>query len=54
VNGFANYDPPRVDVELTPSQEPEVHDAIAAVVTPNRPEVPDPWWQDGIDEALET
>jgi hypothetical protein len=42
-----------VDVELTPAQAPEVVAAIAAVVTGDGPAAPDPWWQAGIDEALE-
>jgi hypothetical protein len=43
-----------VDVELTPAQAPEVAAAIAAVVAAGEPAAPDPWWQAGIDEALET
>jgi hypothetical protein len=43
-----------VDVELTPAQAPEVEAAIAAVVTSGSPAAPDPWWQAGIDDALET
>jgi hypothetical protein len=42
-----------MDVELTPAQAPEVEEAIAAVLAPTRA-TPDPWWQAGIDEALET
>jgi hypothetical protein len=43
-----------VDVELIPAQAPEVEAAIAAVVSPGSPAEPDPWWQAGIDDALET
>jgi hypothetical protein len=43
-----------VDVELSPAQAPEVAAAIAAALAPNRAVDPDPWWQAGIDEALET
>jgi hypothetical protein len=43
-----------VDVELTPAQAPEVAAAIAAVVGAAEPAAPDPWWQAGIDDALET
>jgi hypothetical protein len=43
-----------VDVEVNPAQAPEVEAAIAAAIAPNRPAEPDPWWQAGIDEALET
>jgi hypothetical protein len=43
-----------VDVELNPVQAPEVAAAIAAVVAADEPAAPDPWWQAGIDEALET
>jgi len=43
-----------VDVELTPAQAPEIAAAIAAAVASEGPPEPDPWWQAGIDEALET
>jgi hypothetical protein len=43
-----------VDVELTPVQAPEVEAAIAAALAGGGPVAPDPWWQAGIDEALET
>jgi hypothetical protein len=43
-----------LDVELIPAQAPEVEEAIAAVVAPDGPPAPDPWWQAGIDDALET
>jgi hypothetical protein len=42
-----------VDVEVTPSQRPEVEAAIAAVVAVSGPPPPDPWWRAGIDDALE-
>jgi hypothetical protein len=42
-----------MDVELIPAQAPEVEEAIAAVLAPTRP-ASDPWWQAGLDEALET
>jgi hypothetical protein len=43
-----------VDVELIPVQAAEVKAAIAAAIAPDRSSAPDPWWQAGIDEALET
>jgi hypothetical protein len=43
-----------MDVELTPAQAPEVEAAIAAAIASEKPAAPDPWWQAGIDEALET
>lgn len=43
-----------MDVELNPAQEPEVEAAIAAALAADRPAEPDPWWQAGIDDALET
>jgi hypothetical protein len=43
-----------VDVELIPAQAPEVEAAIAAAIAPGGPAEPDPWWQAGIEEALET
>jgi len=44
---------PAVELELTPEQPPEVAEAVAALLA--RPEpAPDPWWQAGIDETLET
>jgi hypothetical protein len=43
-----------VDVELIPAQPAEVEAAIAAALAFNRSPEPDPWWQAGIDEALET
>jgi hypothetical protein len=43
-----------VDVELTPAQPPEVERAIAAAIGPDHLSEPDPWWQAGVEEALET
>jgi hypothetical protein len=43
-----------VDVELTPALEPEIAAAIAAVLAADGAREPDPWWQAGIDDALET
>jgi hypothetical protein len=43
-----------VEIELTPVQEPEVEVAIAAALPSGGPAAPDPWWQAGIDDALET
>lgn len=43
-----------MDVELIPGQAPEVEAAIAAVVAADEPAASDPWWQAGIDEALDT
>jgi hypothetical protein len=43
-----------VDVELIPAQAPEVQAAIAVVLASGGAAEPDPWWQAGIDEALET
>jgi hypothetical protein len=43
-----------MDVELTPAQAPEVAAAIAAAVAADQAAAPDPWWQAGIDDALET
>lgn len=39
---------------MNPAQAPEVEAAIAAVIAPDRPAEPDPWWQSGLDDALET
>jgi hypothetical protein len=43
-----------VDVELTPEQPPEVAAAIAAALASGGQPAADPWWQAGVDEALET
>jgi hypothetical protein len=48
------YDLRIVDVELIPVQAPEVEAAIAGVLTSDGLAPPDPWWQAGIDDALET
>jgi hypothetical protein len=42
-----------MDVEVTPEQPPSVVDAIEALVLPP-PAEPDPWWQAGLMESLET
>jgi hypothetical protein len=43
----------RVELELTPSQPDEVVQALSELLTPPSAE-PDPWWQAGIAEALES
>jgi hypothetical protein len=43
-----------VDVELIPAQPAEVAAAIAAALGADGSPEPDPWWQAGTDEALET
>ena len=43
-----------MDLELTPLQAPEIEAAIAAALGPEGEQAADPWWQAGIDEALET
>ena len=50
----APYDLRLVDVELNPAQAPAVEAAIVAALSPGVAAAPDPWWQAGIDEALET
>jgi hypothetical protein len=42
-----------MDLEVTPEQPPEVVEAIEVLVLPP-PAKPDPWWQAGLEEALET
>jgi hypothetical protein len=42
-----------VDVELVPEQ-PEAVVAAVTTALAAAPPSPDPWWQAGIDEALET
>ena len=42
-----------MDVDLSPDQPDEVERAIARLLE-TAAERPDPWWQAGIDEALET
>jgi hypothetical protein len=51
---YKDYDSRLVDVELIPAQEPEIEAVIAEAMASRRPAAPDPWWQAGIDEALET
>ena len=41
-----------MDVELEPQQPDEVSRAIGVLLTESE-QAPDPWWQAGIDEALE-
>jgi hypothetical protein len=43
-----------VDIELNPVQPPEIETAIAAALGSKEPAPADPWWQAGIDDALET
>jgi hypothetical protein len=50
-----------VDLELTPLQPEPVERAVGQVLAeaggvgdPRSGAAPDPWWQAGIDEALET
>jgi hypothetical protein len=42
-----------VELELAPEQPVEVIQAVADLLDSARP-TPDPWWQAGIAEALET
>jgi hypothetical protein len=42
-----------MDVELEPQQPDEVALAVAALLAESEQASPDPWWQAGIDEALE-
>jgi hypothetical protein len=42
-----------VDLELTPEQPPEVAQAVAAALDPAA-SCPDPWWEAGNRDALET
>ena len=42
-----------MDVTLSPDQPDEVERALAGLLEPG-PDAPDPWWQAGIDEALDT
>jgi hypothetical protein len=43
-----------VDVDLNPPQPPEIAAAIVAALAAGEPAAPDPWWQAGIEDALET
>jgi hypothetical protein len=42
-----------VELVLTPVQPLAVVEAVAALLAEPKP-TPDPWWQAGIDEILET
>jgi hypothetical protein len=42
-----------MDVDLSPEQPEQVEAAIARLLDAG-PGEPDPWWQAGIDEALDT
>ncbi len=42
-----------VELELFPEQSSAVVAAVAALLA-DPPPCPDPWWQAGLDEALET
>ncbi|MFL5953925.1 MAG: hypothetical protein ACJ76I_07440 [Gaiellaceae bacterium] len=42
-----------MDVELIPEQPPAVEQAVAGVLAAAEP-APDPWWEAGNLEALET
>lgn len=42
-----------MDLELTPEQAPEIERAVAALLDEGPPG-PDPWWEAGILDALET
>ncbi len=41
-----------MNLELEPEQPPEVERAIAETLQGREPR-PDPWWQAGVDEALD-
>ena len=41
-----------MDVELEPTQPPPVAEAVSGLL--QAPAGVDPWWQAGIDEALDT
>jgi len=43
-----------MELELTPDQPDPVTAAIAAALAAPEDAPPDPWWQAGIEEALET
>jgi hypothetical protein len=49
--GHAIASPP-VELELDPPQPPPVTEAVASLLE-TAEAGPDPWWQAGIDEALE-
>jgi hypothetical protein len=42
-----------MDVKLEPQQPDEIIAAVAALLLTESEQAPDPWWQAGIDEALE-
>jgi len=42
-----------MDVEISPEQPDEVAAAVAAALAGPVP-APDPWWQAGLEESLET
>ena len=42
-----------VDLDLSPEQPDEVEQAVSRLLDAGDPD-PDPWWQAGIDEALDT
>jgi hypothetical protein len=45
-----------MELELIPDQPPEIGKAVADLLhegLPDRRRTPDPWWQAGVDEALE-
>jgi hypothetical protein len=43
-----------VDVQLDPAQPDEVVRAVSELLRQERDAKPDPWWQSGIDDTLET
>jgi len=48
VGGYAR----RVEIELDPSQPPEVTRAVSELLA-TRPAGADPWWAAGVEESLE-
>jgi hypothetical protein len=42
-----------VELELTPEQPPEIEQVVAVALAP-APAPPDPWWEAGVRDALET
>jgi len=42
-----------LELELAPEQPPEIEQALAAALEPGPP-TPDPWWEAGIRDAVET
>ena len=53
--GYYDSDMSRSDeqIELTPAQPAEVAEAVAELLAEPGPGV-DPWWQAGLDDALDT